>query len=130
MAQIFNRSTNTISKVSILGSAFILAAVSWLLTVIFRSDYLTGARVVREQPVPFSHKHHVSGLGIDCRYCHTSVENFILRRPSADRNLHELSFADLVRKLDARACARQLPNRPAAPLDKGARFAEFRLLQP
>jgi hypothetical protein len=30
--------------------------------------------VVREQPVPFSHKHHVSGLGIDCRYCHTAVE--------------------------------------------------------
>jgi hypothetical protein len=26
------------------------------------------------QPVPFSHKHHVSGIGIDCRYCHTSVE--------------------------------------------------------
>ena len=74
MAQIFHRSTNTISKVSILGFVFILAAVSWLLAVIFRSDYLTGARVVREQPVPFSHKHHVSGLGIDCRYCHTSVE--------------------------------------------------------
>jgi hypothetical protein len=30
--------------------------------------------VVREQPVMFSHKHHVDGLGIDCRYCHTSVE--------------------------------------------------------
>jgi hypothetical protein len=24
--------------------------------------------------VPFSHQHHVTGLGIDCRYCHTSVE--------------------------------------------------------
>ena len=38
----FSSRTNTISKVSILGSVFILAAVSWLLTVIFRSDYLTG----------------------------------------------------------------------------------------
>ena len=28
----------------------------------------------RPQPVPFSHQHHVAGLGIDCRYCHTSVE--------------------------------------------------------
>jgi hypothetical protein len=24
--------------------------------------------------VPFSHQHHVAGMGIDCRYCHTSVE--------------------------------------------------------
>lgn len=39
-----------------------------------RSDYLTGAAWVLAQPVPFSHKHHVSGLGIDCRYCHTTVE--------------------------------------------------------
>jgi hypothetical protein len=35
---------------------------------------VTHAGVVRDQPVPFSHEHHVSGLGIDCRYCHTSVE--------------------------------------------------------
>jgi hypothetical protein len=26
------------------------------------------------QTPPFSHKHHVGGLGIDCRFCHTSVE--------------------------------------------------------
>jgi hypothetical protein len=35
---------------------------------------VTEAGVVREQPVPFSHKHHVADAGIDCRYCHTSVE--------------------------------------------------------
>jgi hypothetical protein len=46
----------------------------WLLTAIERSDYVTQANVAREQPVPFSHKHHVGGIGIDCRYCHTSVE--------------------------------------------------------
>lgn len=42
--------------------------------VIGRSSYWTGVGRVIEQPVPFSHKHHVAGLGIDCRYCHTSVE--------------------------------------------------------
>jgi hypothetical protein len=26
------------------------------------------------QPIPFSHKHHVRGLGLDCRYCHATVE--------------------------------------------------------
>src|ERR1043165_3864326 len=40
-----------------------------------RSSYLTEVRVARAQPVQFSHKHHVSDDGIDCRYCHTSVEN-------------------------------------------------------
>jgi len=29
---------------------------------------------VQDQPVPFSHKHHVADVGIDCRYCHTGAE--------------------------------------------------------
>lgn len=36
--------------------------------------YTHDLRVAIDQPAPFSHKHHVSELGIDCRYCHTSVE--------------------------------------------------------
>jgi hypothetical protein len=74
MAQIFHPSTNTISKVSIFGAIFILAAIAWIVAMISRSSYVSQASVVREQPVPFSHKHHVNGLGIECRYCHTSVE--------------------------------------------------------
>jgi hypothetical protein len=74
MPQIFHRSTNAIARITILGAVVILAIVTWFLVVIFRSDYLTEVRVVREQPVPFSHKHHVADDGIDCRYCHTSVE--------------------------------------------------------
>ena len=74
MAQIFHPSTNTIARVSIFGAVFLLAALLWLIAAISRSSYATQAGVVREQPVPFSHKHHVNGLGIDCRYCHTAVE--------------------------------------------------------
>jgi hypothetical protein len=74
MAQIFHPSTNTISRVSIFGAVFLLAVLLWFLLAIYRSSYITQAGVVREQPVPFSHEHHVSGLGIDCRYCHTTVE--------------------------------------------------------
>ncbi len=74
MPQIFHRSTNTLSKISIFGAVFFVAALIWLVLVINRSSYVTQAEVVRAQPVPFSHKHHVTGIGIDCRYCHTPVE--------------------------------------------------------
>ena len=52
-----------------------VAALFWAAAQIQRSPYVTYAGVVRPQPAPFSHQHHVAGLGIDCRYCHTSVEN-------------------------------------------------------
>jgi hypothetical protein len=74
MAQIFNRSTNFLSKFSIFGSLFIVAGIAGSGWEISRSPWVTRVNVPREQPVPFSHEHHVSGLGLDCRYCHTSVE--------------------------------------------------------
>lgn len=74
MPQTFHRSTNTISRLSIFGAVFVLAAAVWLILELNRSSYVTGVEVAREQPVPFSHKHHVTGIGLDCRYCHTSVE--------------------------------------------------------
>jgi len=46
----------------------------FLLDRLFRSPYTTQQKLAREQPVQFSHKHHAGQLGIDCRYCHTSVE--------------------------------------------------------
>jgi len=52
-----------------------VAALFWAAAQVQRSPYVTYAGVVRPQPAPFSHQHHVAGLGIDCRYCHTSVEN-------------------------------------------------------
>jgi hypothetical protein len=72
--QIFHRSTNTISRATIYGAIFVVAALFWAAEEIQRSPYVTYAGVARPQPVPFSHQHHVAGLGIDCRYCHTSVE--------------------------------------------------------
>ena len=74
MAQIFHRSTNTISRVSIYGAVIIVAALGYLGWAVTESPYFTDVNVPREQPVPFSHKHHVTDDGIDCRYCHTSVE--------------------------------------------------------
>jgi len=39
-----------------------------------RSPWVTRQGQRADQPVPFSHKHHVEGLGLQCQYCHTSVE--------------------------------------------------------
>ena len=75
MAQIFHRSTNTISRVSIFDAVFIVAGLLGLFAEINRSSWVTEAQVVREQPIQFSHERHVAGNGIDCRYCHVSVED-------------------------------------------------------
>ena len=75
MPQYFSRSANSFARFTILGAAGALVAVCWLGYLIVRSPYEMMQNVPREQPVPFSHEHHVGGLGIDCRYCHTTVEN-------------------------------------------------------
>lgn len=59
---------------SVFGAVFIAAALAYIAFAINQSPYFTDVNVAREQPVPFSHKHHVTDDGIDCRYCHTSVE--------------------------------------------------------
>src|SRR5512146_3111833 len=74
MGQIFHRSTNTIARATIVGTVLFVGFAFWLIAQVQRSPYTNYAGVNRIQPVPFSHQHHVSGLGIDCRYCHTSVE--------------------------------------------------------
>src|SRR5207248_11563211 len=74
MAQIFHPAANTIAKASIFGAVFVVLAVLWFIAEMVRSAYFTDTNVAKEQPVQFSHEHHVGGLGIDCRYCHTSVE--------------------------------------------------------
>ena len=75
MAQIFHPSANTIARASIFGGVFFIAAVFGVMYVYVRTPYSTAVNVPIEQPIPFSHQHHVGELGIDCRYCHTSVEN-------------------------------------------------------
>src|SRR5260370_40814789 len=74
MAQLFDRSANTLARASILGIVLLLSAVGAALMQLQRSPYVTNQKIAPEQPVPFSHQHHVAGLGLDCRYCHTSVE--------------------------------------------------------
>src|SRR5574341_222205 len=74
MGQIFHPSTNTIFRLSIFGGLIFVFGLVAALAAINESSYVTEVGVARAQPVPFSHKHHVGDDGIDCRYCHTSVE--------------------------------------------------------
>ena len=75
MSQIFHPSTNAIARATVFGSLLFVAGSLWLVNTIGSSPYVTNATVVTQQPVPFSHKLHVGGLGLDCRHCHTSVED-------------------------------------------------------
>jgi len=74
MPQIFRPSANTLSKVSLAGLLGLVGGLIGLLMLLGRSSYVTRAHEYIEQPVQFSHLHHVLDDGIDCRYCHTSVE--------------------------------------------------------
>jgi hypothetical protein len=74
MPQIFPKAVNPIAKVVVLGFPLLLGSAGVLGAAFYRSSYATGVDEILPQPVAFSHAHHVGQLGIDCRYCHTSVE--------------------------------------------------------
>lgn len=75
MSQIFRRSANAVARISILGAILLAGGVLALPFVFQRSAWNTDQHVPREQPIQFSHERHSGGNGIDCRYCHTSVED-------------------------------------------------------
>lgn len=74
MAAVFGQRANLFMNAALVGAAggaVFLALLIWGVPIM---NYNTQVGLIPPQPVPFSHKHHVSGLGLDCRYCHTSVE--------------------------------------------------------
>ena len=74
MPAIFSPSANTLTRFTLLALAFLsIGGIAWW-WLWPRMDYRLHTFWTVDQPVPFSHKHHVSGLGLDCRYCHISVE--------------------------------------------------------
>lgn len=74
MPQLFRPYANSVARivlVAIVVVPFLAIGVAYL---IMRSEYITDQTITLNQPVPFSHVHHVGDLGLDCRYCHTGVE--------------------------------------------------------
>jgi hypothetical protein len=74
MAQVFDRSSNALARASLVITGLIVIALGVGLDQLQRSPWVTRQGQRPDQPVPFSHKHHVEGLGLQCQYCHTSVE--------------------------------------------------------
>ena len=76
MPQIFKSSANSLARTSIVLAVVALGGIGGaLFELIADSRYSTRQGDAREQPIPFSHAHHVGSMGIECRYCHTGVEN-------------------------------------------------------
>ncbi|MBY0369909.1 cytochrome C [bacterium] len=97
MPQLFGRSANTLALVSIAVAGLVGAGTVGLMYALQSSPYTTQVKVFKQQPVPFSHQHHVQGVGLDCRYCHTGVENsnFAGIPPVATcMNCHKMLWAD------------------------------------
>lgn len=74
MPQVFPKSANVIAQMMVIALPLMAGGGALTGMMFYRSDYTTGAREVVDQPIKFSHLHHVAQLGIDCKYCHTAVE--------------------------------------------------------
>jgi hypothetical protein len=113
MPQIFHRSTNALARLTIFGGILVVIAVTWAWAGIIRAPYVNNQFQPQDQPVPFSHEHHVSGLGLDCRYCHTSVEKSPIAGVPPTQicmNCHKQVWADSPTLEPVRASLRE--NRP------------------
>jgi len=75
MAQLFRPAANTFVRLALAGIVLAPLLLFLIGATLVRSGYVTGEGQFVEQPVPFSHEHHVGEVGIDCRYCHTGVES-------------------------------------------------------
>jgi hypothetical protein len=74
MAQLFRPGANSIAVLVMAAVVVVPVAAVAVSYAVWRSPYVTGQFETPRQPVPFSHEHHVTQLGLDCRYCHTGVE--------------------------------------------------------
>ncbi len=74
MSQIFPKSANAAVRSSLFAVLTLVLFLGWMGFTLMRSSWLTKQSEYVEQPIQFSHAHHVGGVGLDCRYCHTSVE--------------------------------------------------------
>ena len=127
MAQIFDRSSNALARMSLVLTGLIVIALGVTLDQLQRSPWVTRQGQRADQPVPFSHKHHVQGLGLQCQYCHTTVEKSSYAGIPPTRtcmNCHAQIWTNAQLLEPVRA---KLGHRPVHSLDQGARPSRLRL---
>ncbi len=118
-----------LARASILGIVLLLTAVGAALMQLQRSPYVTNQRIAPDQPVPFSHQDRMAGLGLDCRYCHTSVgESRFAGIPPTKTcmNCHAQIWTNAALLEPARASFR---TGQISAMDTGPRFAGLRVFQ-
>jgi hypothetical protein len=74
MPQIFRPYADTVARVILVAILVVPFGAVAFVYLVMQSQYATNQSITLDQPVPFSHQHHVGGLGLDCRYCHSGVE--------------------------------------------------------
>lgn len=96
MSQVFGPGANTLARLSFILGIFTFVGFLCFMDIVHRSSYVRYTGIARAQPVPFSHKHHAN-MGIDCRYCHTFVEEQAMAGiPPVNvcMNCHSMVWAD------------------------------------
>ena len=74
MSQIFPKSANATARMSLVGVLSLVLFLGAMIFTLMRSSWATKQNEFVEQPIQFSHAHHVGGVGLDCRYCHPTIE--------------------------------------------------------
>lgn len=97
MSQLFHPRSNNLARASIVLGVLGVGALLFGFGFFQTTPYVTQVEVAKEQPIPFSHQHHVAGLGIDCRYCHHFVEKSAtagIPSQSVCMNCHNMIWSD------------------------------------
>ena len=128
MPQIFSPGSNTVFRTALVLSPFLLVGSLFAIYRLNYSSWATQVGVPIDQPVPFSHEHHVAGLGIDCRYCHTSVEQSAFAGMPSTRTCSDSPFPDLGPGSDPGPGSGELSRESADSLDPGASAGGLRVL--
>ena len=129
MPQLFRPYADTVARfvlVAIVVVPFPAIGVAYWVSA---SEYVTGRSVTYDQPIPFSHAHHVGGLGLDCRYCHTGVEtSAVAGIPPTHTCMtcHSQLYTQAAMLAPVRE---SLARRPADPLEQSQQAAGLRLLR-